>query len=70
MSVTPLTPPYPNIGGREKGEGGERFKSALSPLNMVRLGWGKGQICLSPLQLPPLSTFVGGEGGGKGRKRL
>ena len=63
MSVTPLTPPYPNIGGREKGEGGERFKSALSPLNMVRLGWGKGQICLSPLQLPPPPTLGGGEGG-------
>ena len=57
MFVSPLTSPSMKMRGREKGEGGERgggnFKSALSPLFMVGLGWGKGQICLSPPQLPP-----------------
>ena len=56
-------PPPPTLGGEKRGKGGERFKSALSPLFMVGLGWGKGQICLSPLQQPPPSTFGGGEGG-------
>ena len=53
MFVSPST----KMRGRGKGEGGERgggnLKSAISPLFMIVLGLGKGQICLSPPQLPP-----------------
>jgi hypothetical protein len=64
MFVTFSTPPSPNIVGRGRGEGGD-FKSALSPLFMVGLGWCKGQISLSHPQLPPPPT-LGGEKGVRG----